>query len=429
MKNKTIPLHVVGIRYYKDDYVKYLSELAPGDILTLEPEPSNQFDSNAVLVVHEIEEIGHICHNDLSLLGKLTESMECTVISTSLEEVSIEVEVTIEENRWQAIPIEKEFPIQIVQQFVAPDTKRGNKIRRAYQILQKTLSKDPSEAHFYEEVIKDTRRYLELDPMTICSGDNSELFRLAQHIYELHRDLPADSPDYLPLKELVDQLKKLNHSYSSLTVKMELYKKCKEEVKQEMDRHRLIENYHNWLTTEREVDMLSLEDLHKEKTRLVRQHNEFLNGKYYEDDRSFSDMIKFVCYQQLSHQQLLTYFTCVLLIEDFNEKIAKATELSEVKCTVDYTNRKFAKHIKDASLVNDIMRVLHEAIDIQASPKAMILPLRAAKEMKLISGSMPLSDFIDEFGEISSTTFSRYFNGKASYTMKELNTAKKLLKI
>ncbi len=67
------------------------------------------------------------------------------------------------------------------------------------------------------------------------------------------------------------------------------------------------------------------------------------------------------------------------------------------------------------------MTMLHRKMKNGGSLKQWMLPYRAAIEAGVICRNIPWKDFVDEFGEISSSRYSDLANKKGEYTAEQLD--------
>lgn len=88
---------------------------------------------------------------------------------------------------------------------------------------------------------------------------------------------------------------------------------------------------------------------------------------------------------------------------------------------IDYTTHAFAIHVTNPDKIQEVMVMLHRKMKKGGSLKQWMLPYRAAIEAGVISRTIKWKDFVDEFGEISSTTYSNYANRNGFYTAEQLD--------
>lgn len=95
-------------------------------------------------------------------------------------------------------------------------------------------------------------------------------------------------------------------------------------------------------------------------------------------------------------------------------------EPDEAECTEDYTTHAFARYVVVPGKAQSVLHALHVKSNDETRPKYRLLPLRAALEVGLVQHGIPCKDFVAEFGDMASTTYSKYINGKTPYTDDEL---------
>lgn len=88
---------------------------------------------------------------------------------------------------------------------------------------------------------------------------------------------------------------------------------------------------------------------------------------------------------------------------------------------IDYTTHAFAIHVTNPDKIQEVMTMLHRKMKKGGSLKQWMMPYRAAIEAGVISRTIKCKDFVDEFGEISSTTYSNYANRNGFYTAEQLD--------
>jgi len=110
--------------------------------------------------------------------------------------------------------------------------------------------------------------------------------------------------------------------------------------------------------------------------------------------------------------------------DDVPEPVKKATaqEVGKEDChEEDYTTHPFANNVTNPKLVQCVMKLLHQKMDQQNSPRLKLRPLFAAIETGHVTPGFNVSELSNEFGYVSSSSFSRYIKKGSAYTAQELD--------
>lgn len=87
----------------------------------------------------------------------------------------------------------------------------------------------------------------------------------------------------------------------------------------------------------------------------------------------------------------------------------------------DYTLTYFAQHyVIDPDKRQVVMQLLHQKMRGQGYGKSFLLPLRAAMEAGYVMSNIPHKDVVDEFGPVSSSSYSRWIK-RRQYEQDEMD--------